>query len=74
MPRLRSHSLQLAIYHMLKDGTMHHDLGADYFEKRDPECLMRRAVRRLRHLGYVVSQPYGNDRLGGIINEYSRAA
>ena len=40
---------------MLKDGTMHHDLGADYFEKRDRERLMRRAISRLQHLGYRVS-------------------
>src|SRR5215469_17475688 len=50
-----AHRLLVAIYHMLKDGTMHHDLGADCFEKRDRECLMRRAVSRLQHLGYRVS-------------------
>ena len=37
------------------DGTMHHDLGADYFEKRDRDRLVRRAVSRLQHLGYRVS-------------------
>ena len=45
-------SLLVAIYHMLKDGTMHHHLGADYFEKRDRDHLVRRAVSRLQHLGY----------------------
>ena len=43
-----AHSLLVAICHMLKDGTMHHDLGADYFEKRDRDQLVRRAVSRLQ--------------------------
>ena len=50
-----AHSLLVAIYHMLKDGTMHQDLGADYFETRDRDRLVRRAVSRLQHLGYHVS-------------------
>jgi len=40
---------------MLKAGTMHHGLGADYFEKRDRDQLVRRAVSRLQHLRYRVS-------------------
>jgi transposase len=32
-----------AIYHMLKDGTMYHDLGSDYFK-------LRSANHRKRHL------------------------
>jgi transposase len=48
-----AHSLLVAIYHTLKDGTMHHDLGVDYFEKRDRDRLVRRAV--LQPLGYRVS-------------------
>ncbi len=34
---------------------MHHDLGADYFEKRDRERLMCRVVSRMQHPGYRVS-------------------
>ncbi len=40
---------------MLKEGTTNHDLGADYFEKRDHVLLVHRAVSRLQHLGYRVS-------------------
>ena len=50
-----AHSLLVAIYHMLKEGTVHHDLGADYFEKHDRDHLVCRAVSRLQHRGYRLS-------------------
>ncbi len=50
-----AHSLLVAIYHMRKDGSMHHDLGADYFEERDRDHLVRRAVSQLQHFGHRVS-------------------
>ena len=31
-------SILTAIYHMLSNGTPHHDLGADYFDRRSPEA------------------------------------
>jgi len=39
---------------MLKHRVVHHDLGADYFERRDPARLRRHHVRRLEQLGYDV--------------------
>jgi len=50
-----AHSLLVAIYHMIKDGTLHHDLGSDHFERLDREQIARRAVRRLERLGYQVT-------------------
>jgi transposase len=40
---------------MLRDGVVHHDLGADHFDRIDPEAVVKRNVRRLERLGYHVS-------------------
>jgi len=45
-------SLLTAIYHMLNDGTPHHDLGIDYFRRRAPEAVAKRLVAQLAKLGY----------------------
>ena len=37
---------------MLKNGTPHHDLGADYFDRRSPETKARRLVAQLSRLGF----------------------
>ena len=47
-------SILTAIYHMLKNGTPHHDLGADYFDRRSPEAKARRLVTQLSRLGFQV--------------------
>jgi transposase len=47
-------SILTAAYHMLKDGTLYHDLGADYFEKRAKTQHVLRLVTRLQHLGFAV--------------------
>ena len=44
-----------AIYHMLKTGTFHHDLGADYFNRRSPQSKIDRLVRQIAKLGYDVT-------------------
>ena len=47
-------SLLTAIYHMLKDGTEHHDLGADHFDRRSTEVKANRLVAQLVKLGFQV--------------------
>ena len=47
-------SLLTAIYHMLKDGTVHQDLGINHFEERSVEIRTRRLVGQLTKLGYQV--------------------
>jgi transposase len=47
-------SMLTAIYHMLKDGTEHHDLGADHFDRRSTEVKAKRLVAQLAKLGYGV--------------------
>jgi transposase len=48
-------SLLTAVYHMLKDGTFHQDLGADYLVKRDKARIAGRLAKRIKDLGYDVS-------------------
>ena len=47
-------SMLTAIYHMLKDGTEHRDLGAGYFDRRPPEVKAKRLVGQLAKLGFEV--------------------
>jgi transposase len=47
-------SMLTAIYHMLKDGTFHHDLGADHFDRRSAEVKAKRLVAQLTKLGFQV--------------------
>jgi hypothetical protein len=44
-----------AIYHMLKDGTVHHDLGANHFDRRPTQVRVKHLVARLAKLGYQSS-------------------
>jgi transposase len=54
-------SILTAIYHMLKDGTFHQDLGAAYFDQRSPESKAKRLARQIAKLGYHVTlQPHTN--------------
>jgi transposase len=43
-----------AAYHMLKDGTLYHDLGPDHFDRRAKTVQTRRLITRLQKLGYAV--------------------
>ncbi len=43
-----------AFYHMLKDGTLYQDLGADHFDDQHKTATIRRLVQRLQNLGFAV--------------------
>ena len=47
-------SILTAIYHILTDGTEHHDLGATYFDRRPVELKVNHLVARLKKLGFTV--------------------
>ena len=47
-------SMLTAVYHMLKDGTEHHDLGAGHFDSRSAEVKTKRLVAQLAKLGFQV--------------------
>ena len=49
------HTILVIAYHLLRDGTVYHDLGAHYFAERDRQALERRLVHQLQDLGYKVS-------------------
>src|ERR1700687_415643 len=47
-------SILTAIYHILKDGTEHHDLGSHHFDRHSAEGKTRRLVAQLIKLGFEV--------------------
>lgn len=50
-----AHSVLVIVYHVLRDHRPYTELGADYFDQLDRERIERAHVRRLEHLGYVVT-------------------
>jgi transposase len=48
-------SILTAAYHMLKTGTLYHDLGPDHFDKRATAKHVDRLVHRLQNLGFAVA-------------------
>ena len=48
-------SLLTAAYHMLKNGTFHQDLGADFLVQHDKPRIATKLANRLKDLGYDVS-------------------
>lgn len=49
------HSILTIAYHMMDRGTRFEELGADYFDRRNPERVRDRLVQRLEKLGYTVT-------------------
>ena len=47
-------SILTAAYHMLKTGTLYHDLGPNHFDKRAKEKHVHRLINRLQNLGFAV--------------------
>lgn len=50
-----AHTILIICYFMIRDGVRYKDLGADYFDKRNKDAVLRRSVKRLENLGYDVS-------------------
>jgi len=46
-------SILTAAYHMLRDGTFYHDLGADHFNRTTPETQANRLARQIAKLGFT---------------------
>ena len=49
------HSMLVIFYQLLKNHIEYHNLGADFFDRLEPERLKRYLVRRLQNLGFDVS-------------------
>ena len=46
-----AHSMLIAIYHILKDGVVYQDLGADYYNQFNKERKINACLKKLKTLG-----------------------
>ena len=42
-------------YYVLRDGVAYEELGANYYDERKQDAVVRNAVKRLERLGYKVT-------------------
>lgn len=49
------HQILEIAYYIMRDGTTYHELGADYFARRDRDRTIRRSIKQLEALGYHVT-------------------
>ena len=49
------HSILVSVYHMLARGRKYEDLGANHYDRLQPERLARHLVKRLESLGHRVT-------------------
>lgn len=47
-----AHSMLIAIYHILKDNVLFHDLGADYYNQFNTERKISAYLKKLKALGW----------------------
>jgi len=50
-----AHSILVIAYHLIYRQEPYKDLGADYFDKQQPESVKKRLIKRLEKLGYQVT-------------------
>jgi hypothetical protein len=50
-----AHSMMTIAYYLLTRGEDYRDLGANYFETRQQEMIVKQSVRRLENLGFTVT-------------------
>lgn len=50
-----AHSIVVSVYHMLSRKEPYQDLGADYFERRQPEAQVKHLTWQIEKLGYSVT-------------------
>ena len=50
-----AHTILVIAYHIIRDGTVYEDLGSNFFDERERDRTIRRAVHRLERLGCKVS-------------------
>ena len=49
------HSILTAYWHMFTTGELYHDLGGDYYQRRDPERATKHLIHKLEALGHHVT-------------------
>jgi transposase len=45
----------VSLYHIIRDGCVYNELGADYYDKLNPDYIKKQLVRRLMTMGYAVT-------------------
>lgn len=50
-----AHTILVIIYYLLVRGTSYCELGGNYFDERDQQAAIKRAVHRIERLGYNVT-------------------
>ncbi|WP_277128278.1 transposase [Chlorogloeopsis fritschii] len=50
-----AHSILTISYHLISRQETYKDLGVDYFDKKRPETVKKRLIKRLEKLGYQVT-------------------
>lgn len=50
-----AHTILVILYHLLRTGKTYQDLGRNYFDERQRQHVLHRAVHRIERLGYKVS-------------------
>jgi transposase len=50
-----AHTILVILYHLLRTGKTYQDLGGNYFDERQRQHVLHRAVHRIERLGYKVS-------------------
>lgn len=50
-----AHVIMKIAYHLLTRNEDYRDLGADYFEKRQQDVIVKLSVRKLVNLGFTVT-------------------
>lgn len=49
------HTILIAVWHILTNGEIYIDPGADYYTRLDPQRAKNKAIRQLQNLGYEVT-------------------
>jgi len=50
-----AHRMLIIAWHILRDGSVYHEQGGDYYDRRNPAATARRLTRRLQRLGFEVT-------------------
>ncbi|NHW39014.1 IS110 family transposase, partial [Paenibacillus aceris] len=50
-----AHAIMKIAYHLLTRNEDYRDLGADYFEKRQQDVIVKQSIRKLENLGFTVT-------------------
>lgn len=50
-----AHTILIIAYHIIKDGTVYHEFGDNYFDELKKDAILNRSLRRIEALGYDVT-------------------